>query len=385
MPPDSSHPARQAAWILGASILILVIGLSAAAPIGAALRGRAEPPTAIVRRMDLDVTITAPGRLESANNTMIRCELEKLTIEGDNAIGRGSSIIIDLLPEGSVVKERDVLCRLDSSPRDDLVVRQLIGVERARADRRAAELDLDVAQVAFREYHEGVRVQVEQELAGRIAAARADLRMQDERLTWSGRMRQNGYISAAEHADETNARQRAKLESERLLSISAVYRRYTAPKETRVLEARVEVAKATLGFQISRLKHAEERLAYYQLQVGRCTIQAPHDGFLIYANKPGRPPSIVLGGPIRQRQKMFYLPDLSRMEVRALLHETVVARVCAGMSARIRLEARPHQILRGRVASISPLPDHELDTIRDGARNKSRLNPDHLENRSISP
>ena len=34
---------------------------------------------------------------------------------------------------------------------------------------------------------------------------------------------------------------------------------------------------------------------------------------------------------VRQRQRLFYLPDLSRMEVAALLHESVVKEVKPGM------------------------------------------------------
>ena len=94
----------------------------------------------------------------------------------------------------------------------------------------------------------------------------------------------------------------------------------------------------------------------YFLQVDRCTIRAPHDGLLIYADKPGRPPRIMLGAPVWQRQKLFFLPDLSVLEVHVLLHETVVTRVRPGMPARVRPESSPQQILMGRVLSVSPLP-----------------------------
>ena len=105
-----------------------------------------------------------------------------------------------------------------------------------------------------------------------------------------------------------------------------------------------------------RLRHEEERLARFLLQVDRCTIRAPHDGLLIYADKPGRPARIMLGAPVWQRQKLFFLPDLSRIEVHVLLHETVVDRVRPGMPVRVRPESAPQRILTGRVLSVSPLP-----------------------------
>src|SRR5262249_11874772 len=111
-----------------------------------------------------------------------------------------------------------------------------------------------------------------------------------------------------------------------------------------------------LDFQTIRLNREEERLALYQRMVDSCTVRAPHAGFVIYANENGRPPSVYEGATVRQRQRLFILPDLSDMEVQALLHETVVNRIKVGMSARIRLEALPGLRLEGTVSSISPLP-----------------------------
>ena len=65
--------------------------------------------------------------------------------------------------------------------------------------------------------------------------------------------------------------------------------------------------------------------------MANCTIRAEHDGFLVYANQQGKPPEVYERAPVRQRQRLFTLPDLSKMEVQALLHETVVNRVKVGM------------------------------------------------------
>ena len=47
------------------------------------------------------------------------------------------------------------------------------------------------------------------------------------------------------------------------------------------------------------------------------------------------------GMSVRQRQRLFYLPDLTQMEVAAMLHESVVKDVKPGMLARVRIEALP--------------------------------------------
>src|SRR5262245_50433742 len=74
-------------------------------------------PTAIVHRADLKTTLKAAGLVESGNQTEIRCELERLQFRSQgrgNDVG-GSSTILSVIPEGSMVRRGDVLCVLDSS------------------------------------------------------------------------------------------------------------------------------------------------------------------------------------------------------------------------------------------------------------------------------
>jgi HlyD family secretion protein len=106
----------------------------------------------------------------------------------------------------------------------------------------------------------------------------------------------------------------------------------------------------------SRLRNNEKQLANYREQVERCTIRAPHDGFLIYANEDDDDTRVELGSTVRQRQDLFFLPDLGRMEIRTTLNETMVRRVEPGMTARVRVEALPHALLEGEVVSVAPLP-----------------------------
>jgi HlyD family secretion protein len=91
-------------------------------------------------------------------------------------------------------------------------------------------------------------------------------------------------------------------------------------------------------------------------QVERCTIRAPHDGFVIYANEEMKNVVIEPGTAVRQRQRLFYLPDLSKMEVAALLHESVVKEVGVGQSARVAIEGMSGRVLEGHVVALSQLP-----------------------------
>jgi HlyD family secretion protein len=101
--------------------------------------------------------------------------------------------------------------------------------------------------------------------------------------------------------------------------------------------------------------------------VERCTIRAPHDGFVIYANRPFREEAertpIEPGASVRQGQELFCFPDLSKMEVVAMLNESVVDRVRSGMPARVRFEGLSGPTLEGRVEAVDSLPRRSVSDV----------------------
>jgi HlyD family secretion protein len=99
-----------------------------------------------------------------------------------------------------------------------------------------------------------------------------------------------------------------------------------------------------------------ERLEKIQEQIEFCTIRAPHDGFLVYGDDDTRMVRIEPGMVVRRKQDLFMLPDLSRMEVLTLLHESVADEVRAGMIARVRVQGLPDRVLEGHVESVTQVP-----------------------------
>jgi HlyD family secretion protein len=327
-------------------------------PLLSARSRREDLPTVVARRADLEVEVLAAGRVESAESTEIRCSLERLDAPGQGATATigGASTILELVPDGSTVTQGDVLCQLDSSSYRELVRQQEILVKQAQADHRQAVLERDVAAIALRSYTEGERLQTEQQFRGQIALGKAEISRLTDRLAWTRRMLGKGYVSAAQVASETLSLKRSELNMAQTLTALDNYERYTFPKELLMLESQVAGAQATVDFQSIRLKKEEDRLSHYESLVERCTIRAPHDGFVIYANRPGRALDVYAGAPVRERMRLFYLPDLSQMEVGALLHETMVDRVRPGMKAHVRVEALPGREMEGEVVSITELP-----------------------------
>jgi HlyD family secretion protein len=356
-------------WCLG--LAALAAGLAAAVLALAPFtrpRTRLEGiPTAKVRRTILEGEVLASGHVASSNSTEIRCTLEQLKGPGpgqgqgqgqgqDQGQGGGTSTILSLIPDGSTVKEGDVLCELDASEYEEELTRQKILVEQAKAEHQQAALTLDVARIGLESYRAGEVLQAEQQFRGQIALARSELTRQADHMVWSKRMLAKGYSSAAQVSSDEQALRRMTFNLTQLDTAFRNYQRFSAPKDILFLQSQVVGAEATFKFQSIRLKSEEERLAHYQGLVDRCTVRAPHDGFVIYANRPGRALSVYPGAPVRERLRLFYLPDLSKMAVGVLLHETVVDRVREGMTARVRMEALPGRTLEGRLTSVSQLP-----------------------------
>ncbi len=213
--------------------------------------------------------LRAGGQVESSLRTAIRCELE-------NPCGRRSATrILDLVPDGSIVSKGDVLCHLDATEPEELERLQRISVAQARADRRRAELDLDVAKTALDVYREGCCRLERQGFEAPIALAQAQVTQQSDRLNWSRRMLAKGYLSKAQISSELAAFQHAEFALSQIQTGFRNFQNHEVPKIIRVLESNIASAWSNLSYESLRLRGQEERLAGLQRQVSACTIRAP--------------------------------------------------------------------------------------------------------------
>ena len=358
---------RRNGWrygIVGVGLMIALCGLMFAlvpSPFGSILSRKdplAKLATTPVRRTDLNVVMMAGGRVESSDATSIECELESLDVgvRGRSMVAGGASTILSVIPDGSVVKKDDVLCVLDSSDYEELDRQQEMNVLRAKADHQQAVLTLDVARTSVLEYRDGLMVQNLQELEGRIVLSRSDMERATDRLSWTRRMVEKGYFPQAQVSSDELALARMAFGLSQGQTSLRLFKQFSAPKYLKILQSEVSGAEAIENYQGRRLKRNEERLAYLRQQIENCTIRAPHDGFLIYANEDMRQVRIEPGLSVRQKQRLFFLPDLSKMEVNAMIHETVVDEVRPGMFVTVRIEALDGREFYGHVVSVAPLP-----------------------------
>ncbi len=352
--------SRAPRWIL--SLLLISMATVATAGIWwyrARLASRKLPAEQYaltdVRRADLFPRIRASGRTQSNKNTVIHCELERF--EGAQGDGSGgASVVLQLIPDGTRVSRGDVLAVLDSSDYVEMERVQKMNVEQARAARLQAELDHEIARLALLEFRDGTMKEMIEDYRQRIMLERSDIEREQDRLHWTHSMKDKGYVSVGTVKTEefTLAKLVATLEQDQ--GALDVYEKYTAPRTIRELEGVILGAEANVAYETLRLQQQSNRLAKLRKQVELCTIRAPHDGYVIYANNPRREIFIEEGMPVRQNQTLFYLPDLGSMEVLALLNESVVDQVRAGMPAVVTVEGLPNRTMHGRVTKVAQLP-----------------------------
>ncbi len=330
-----------------------------------------------VERTALEPSLKAPGRVESSKRTIIKCELENLSsgavgsgggsttaMSAASAGAGGASTMISLVPEGTTVNQGDIIARLDGSNYEEMLRQQTIVVEQAKSSHLQAQLDVEIAQIALREYMQGTVKQTIEQMEADLSLARANLTQASERLDWSRMMNRKGYASLAQvRTDEqTFLTDEQSLRQQELAY--DLFQRFSLPKTEKTLQADITTARTTLDSEQVKLNRQLERFTQLQRQVERCTIRAPHDGVVYYYFDPNprfgsEGSSIEEGMTVRQEQKLFYLPDLDQMEIQVDLNESIVSRVHPGMTGSVEFEAIPGLRLPGKLHSISEIPSQE--------------------------
>ncbi|HEV3341607.1 MAG TPA: hypothetical protein VG125_14670 [Pirellulales bacterium] len=288
--------------------------------------------TATVNRGDVLATVEAEGHVESAHNVEVSCKVD------------GGSTILWIVPDGTPLNAGDELVRFDSSGVEDLLSQQTIVVERAKAAQIAAEHELAAARLALPEYVEGTFVELDQEAAAAIVKAGHDLQMARQGLAATKRLMRLGYVPPTQLEAHQSGVEQAVLQLDIARRAKTVLETYNLPKMTQDLRSRLETAAALVRSTTAEYELAQLQLGRYHRQLEHCVVRAPRGGLAIHANDPGRrsgeTPQIELGALVRQHQTVIWLPDLSTMRVRSLVHESSVLRVHPGHRAAVRVRGR---------------------------------------------
>ena len=385
--PDPASPRAGFQWGLAVVLLALAGGV---AWLGFRTGGWfvAEPVQAIagapVRRGPLRISVLERGNLRAADAISLKSEIE------------GQTSILWLIPEGTHVKEGDLLCELDATGLEDKRIQQDIAVRNARAawvksqqtykiqqsqnasDIAQAEQKLQFAKDDLRKFRETMQFDVAK--ADEAITLAEETQQRDAgKLEWSEKLAENGFLTATELEADRLAANRAGILLEQAKREKNLLEDYELPRQ----EAELEAALSEAERELERVKlQAEARIVDFEAdmltnearhkleseklqklidQVAKARIVAPREGMVVYGQQEGgrmgnREP-IAEGTSVRERQEIISIPNTGGMVAQASLHEAVLKQIEVGQDAVVRVDSIPGREFRARVSYVALMAD----------------------------
>jgi RND family efflux transporter MFP subunit len=296
-------PILLATLVLGGSIAWYAWPSSAAAS-GTML-------TAPVKQGDFKVVVMATGELRARKFVQITGPAAA------QSVNVYQTKIASIIPEGTVVKEGDVIAELDKQPAAAKLSDLTLNVQKAQAEYTTAQLDstLNLAQA-----REDVRT--------------AEFGLEEKKLLKEQAMYEAPTIQRQAEIDYEKA-QRAWEQSKRNLST-----------KTKQAVAKMASVGADLGRQQNQLKLIQDVLASF-------TVRAPAPGMVIYVREWNGKKKGVGSQWAPWDPTVATLPDLSQMESQTYVNEVDVRKIAVGQQVKITLDADPTKKLTGTVTQIA--------------------------------
>ena len=282
--------------LAGGALALLVVIVFAAWRLAASGGDNGSIPIATVQRGPLTMTLEESGELKAKRSATITAPNDKL--------------ITYLVPEGSWVKEGDLLVQLESAKYE-------IGVQEGNSS-------LDVAQAQL----ERAKADLQSQLYKEEAAKK-----QYESLLG---LQEKGFAMASEVEE-------ARLNYMELQSKTGAFR------------AAVNQEQAEVGRASKTLDQVKHKLAAN-------AVYSPISGLVVYSlvGNPEEGRKVEVGLIPYEGQPLMELPDISSMQVLTDVNEMDVESVKIGQPVEIRLDAVPDAIFKGKVARIGTLAQRRV-------------------------
>src|SRR6266545_2025657 len=189
-----------------------------------------------VKRGDMLISVVEGGALKAVKESIIRSEFE------------GISRIISIVPEGTYVKEGQVVVELDSSELKDRVNQQEVTYQNnefafiqakenlsiqqslVESQIKEAELRVEFAKSDLDKYIEGDAPQQINTATNQIIIRKEQLQRAQDKLDWTQQLFKKGYASKSELEADGLSLMQAKISLEQSEEDLRLYRKYDLPK-----------------------------------------------------------------------------------------------------------------------------------------------------------
>ena len=331
------------------------------------------------------VTVPASGELAAKEKINIHNLLES------------NAVIIELVDEGTIVAEGDVLVRfndeaiLNTIRQSELNVTDAINAldtsksnlvvykKQRDSDLAAKQLEIDLAELALSAWREGEVVARRQQLLLAEQTAEKDYARLFKKHESSLRLYEQKFLSK----DELDRDEIAVLNSEATLKRAkleiVVYENYTHKQQEQKKNSDLQQAideldraidrhtstinnlEATVGARENRLESQKDKLDNTNSQLEACVLYSPAKGMVIYATSVGNRREegepLKIGKQLWRNELVMTIPDTSNMIARSKVNEALSGVVSVGQKATVSCDAYPDEIFKGEVLSIGVLAE----------------------------
>lgn len=352
---------------------------------------RRRPTPYTVQRRTLEDRIVERGSIESQNTVYGKCEV------------RNRTKITFIVPEGTQVEKGDVVAKFETTETENDIRDKEVEINTAKGalaeaqqaleiQRAKNETDIDTAKLAYElakidlvKYREGTFVAEKKDLDRAIKEAEAELeKVSDEKNNIQDLVKK-GYRTPQQlreyqlreltfqfqvERDKQKLMVLEKYEKERqLVELNAKARDNKRAWDRAIKSAEAEERKALAAVSNAKQGVAilEEQMGQLKKQLEKCTLTATQNGTLAYANERWYDASdrIREGLEVYSGKSIYFLPDMTRMQVKAQIHESVIDRIKVDLKAQIRLEGFSDQLLDGTVTSVAGMAASSYGSVQN--------------------
>lgn len=282
--------------------------------VGCGRRGIEAPRTAVATHGAIRMTVPFQGELEARHVAVIADGVQ------------GSSVLAELVSEGTQVKAGDLLARFDASQIEQDLARQENELVRARQELESlekAELPLELL-----------------DLESKRMDAHAELEAEERFLKSARGLKERGLMSEGEVAQQERKVEGLKARSDQM--------------ETRLDLTRKHVHTARLAKARAALEAAERQRDFTARQLDLCTVRAPVAGVATLVPLPvgGEYRTAHVGDTLFLNQIFLCLPDPAEHVLRGYIGEAELPWVKSGNAVAAIPAAFPNVRLVGRIESV---------------------------------
>ncbi len=354
-----------------------------------------RPLVSIAKKATLTITVSERGTLES-----------QVTVDGICELNGAQNKISYLIPEGAKVKKGDIVAKFDGSEIQKNIAQQEIKYKQSTAriettqqemeiqrnkgesDIIAAKVELVLAELDLEKYQKGDYPAEFTKQEGEMRLKKKDVESESAKLEQYKALMKKGFKTTEDVRIQTSMLAAKELDYSSSKQFLDVKQRYEYKRKTTEFSSKVDQGKkkveqneATAKAQVSKaaseyeaakgtagIEH--EQLKEYLDQKDKTVMRAAQDGIVAYSNERYYDPSSQIreGATVYSRQKIFSLPDMTHMQVKVNIHESLIKKIKKGQKAEVRIDAFPNVVFVGTVKSVSQLADSTRPWMTGGVK-----------------